>query len=313
MKYIQDIQDIINEMELNQQPINEIAHYTSIVALNSIINGISILETSEAYLTLRATYALETDDPDELKEGFEFLIEMLSYIEEGSIDKCRLTTYMDDVKASDRFNHFSEEEIKRWLFGGKRTPFIISFSRYINKLSMWQTPYAKNGEGVCLVFNFSTMVNKTEFININNPFPITYGKRLGYLNYKNLFYDLIRWEYHVFVKKVKCLSNKDDIISQKLQSLEEMCAFISSYFKRENWSFQQEVRIMCTTIVDNPSCVKSDEKGRRFVEVPVPISCLKQVILGPKVKDDYVNEIREKLTPYGFSPDNIIKSKEPLQ
>lgn len=313
MEDIQDIQDIINEMELNQQPVKEIAHYTSIVALNSIIDGICIPEASEAYLTLRATCALKTDDPEELKEGSEFLMEVLSHLDEDHPDKFKLSNYMMDVKASKTLGHLSEDDIQTWFLGGMRTPYIISFARCINQLSMWLMPYSRYGEGGSLVFDFSLMNYSNAQLVIRPPFPIIYGKRLGHLNQKNEFLNLIWKELMYFCMKVENISDPDEITQYKLQALEVIYAFVSSYFKREEWHSQQEVRMMCTTIADHPSCVKKDEKGREYVEVPIPITCLKRVILGPKVNDSYVNEIREKLIPFGFSPDDIFKSKEPLQ
>ena len=310
MKIIQDLQDMINEMELNQQPINEIAHYTSMEALKSILEGIRMPGTN---IILRATSALKTDDREELQEGYDFLMNMLSYIEDGKTKKFRLTNYMDDVRSCDKTKHLSEEEIKRWFFSGIRTPYIVCFSRHVNELSIWQKSYGRNGEGACLVFDFSAMVYENELLNINVPFPIIYGERLGYVNFKNMFYDLIRWEYNDFIDKVDRLSNSCEITSQKLQSIEEICGFISSFFKRDKWHDQQEVRIMCTTKEENSSCVKENEKGQKYVEVPVPITCLKKVILGPKVNDSYVDEIRERLQLYSFRNEDVFKSREPLQ
>lgn len=94
--------------------------------------------------------------------------------------------------------------------------------------------------------------------------------------------------------------------------MEPLYAFVASYFKREKWHNQQEIRIMCTTKNEHPSCVMTDEKKRKYVEVPVPITCLKQVILGPKVHDSQVESIREKLVSFGY-PKEVFKSKEPLQ
>ena len=39
MKIIQDLQDMINEMELNQQPINEIAKFADVLSRNEIMTS----------------------------------------------------------------------------------------------------------------------------------------------------------------------------------------------------------------------------------------------------------------------------------
>lgn len=313
MDNILDIENLINEMELNQQPIKEIAHYTSVEALNSIIDSVQINEASDAFFILRATHALETDDPEELQEGSEFLMEILSNLEEDNPDKYKLSNYMLDIKSSKSLAHLSEDDIRKWFLGGIRTPYIISFSRYIDQLKMWQLPYARCGEGACLVFDFSVMNYSNNHLMIRPPFPIIYGKRLGYLNLKNEFLGLIWSEYGRYCKNVDNISEQEQIVRYKLQALEVVYAFVASYFKREKWHYQQEIRIMCTTYSDNPSCMMMDEKGRKYVEVSVPITCLKQVILGPKVEDSVLESIRERLFPFGYTSDDIFKSKEPLQ
>lgn len=313
MEDIQEIQDIINEMELSQQPIKEIAHYTSIEALNGIINGIQTTEVSKTQLFLRATHIQETDDPEELQEGIDFLMEVLSVLEEGLPEKFKLTNFMTDVKSSNRYKNLSEEDIKKWFFSGIRTPYIISFARYINQLAMWQSPYARNGEGACLVFNFSSMNYSNDQLDIQSPIPIIYGKRLGYLGYKNAFLNLIWKELIGYCNRVNNVSDIDAITLHKLQTIEPLYAFVASYFKREKWHNQQEIRIVCTTKDEHPSCVMTDEKNRKYVEAPVPTTCLKQVILGPKVHDSHVESIREKLAPLGFTSKEIFKSKEPLR
>lgn len=313
MEYLQEIQDIIIEMELSEKPIKEIAHYTSIDALNSIIDGIQMQESSKAYLTLRATSALKTDDPEELQEGSEFLMDILSHLEEDNPDKFRLSNYMNDVHNTQSLCHLSADDIRTWFLGGMRTLYIISFSRYIDQLSMWLLPYPKCGEGACLVFDFSLMNYSNDHLTIRPPFPIIYGKRLGYLNLKNGFLDLIWSEYGRYCKNVVSISEPEQITRYKLQALEVVYAFVTSYFKREKWHNQQEIRIMCTTLNDNPSCVMTDAKNREYVEVPVPITCLKQVILGPNVHDSQVGLIKEKLAPFGFITNDIFKSKEPLR
>ena len=176
-----------------------------------------------------------------------------------------------------------------------------------------QCPYARNGEGACLVFNFSSMNYSNDRLHIQSPFPIIYGKRLGYLGLKNKFFSLIWRELIDYCNKVEDVLDPDNITFYKLQTMESLYAFVSSYFKREKWHSQQEIRIVCTTNDEHPTCVKTDEKKRKYVEVPVPLTCLKQVILGPKVDDLYVKSVREILAPFGFCQDSIFKSKEQLR
>lgn len=309
MYTINDIQEVNNENGLTPNTQSNIAHYTSIGALKCIIAGIH----SDAVLKLRATCASFTDDKEELKEGYEYLMKMLKAFEEGKEEKFKLSNYMSDVQDVDKYNRYSEENLKSWFYSERRTPYILCFSHLVDEISMWQTPYAQSGEGACLVFNLSTMRYDNTKLLINEPLPVVYGDRLGYHKEKQLFQNLIMDKYYEFAKKISQIEEKDTITSLKLQSLEEICSFISSYFKRGKWYFQQEIRIMCNTIEDCPSCVKEDDKKRPYVEVPIPLSCLRKVIIGPKASDSNVDDIRNRLSLFGFNSEDVYKSNEPLR
>lgn len=312
---IQDIQEMLEEFDMCQNSHSEVGQYTSIKALHKIIEGIDVEKKS---LVLWATDARFSNDETELKEGYDFVLNIISKFDECLDSRIpavyKLSNFEETMKHSENYSRISPCDIFKWFYDGVRTPFIMSFSKHIDKVRMWNTEYGHFGEGVCIVLDFSKMIYNNPVIDINSPFPIVYGNRLGNLPAKNQFIATILKEYVDYIKKVITEKNIDRIIEQKLQSLDVLFAFVSSYFKSEKWHYEQEVRMMCTTKEDNSIILKTDkDKGKMYIEVPIPISCIKKVIFGPRVKNDIVERFKTCSHLLELNPDNIFKSNEPLR
>ncbi len=310
--HLQDVIDEINEADYCKQVISELAHYTSVEALCSILKSVFFVE-GRSYLVLRATNALYTNDREELQVGYNFLIEYLKKLEDGRPEKCQITNYLVDAKNSNRFKQYLETDYLNWFYSGQMTPYVISLSRIIDKVSMWKQEYGRGGNGVCLVLDMSTMEYKSDEIDINCPFPIVYGERIGYLKEKELFIKTIFHNYQDFLNIVRDIDDLDDIIELKLLAFRNLCSFLSSYFKSEKWHDEQEVRIMCTTKEENAQCVKHDENRRPYINVFVPLTCLKRIIIGPTVRNEIREEIMSKALRIGLTLNNIVVSQEPLK
>ena len=310
--HLQDVIDEINEADYCKQVISELAHYTSVEALFSILQSVSCMDGC-SYFVLRATNALYTNDKEELKVGYNFLIKYLKKLEDGRPEKCQITNYLVDAKKSNRFKQYIETDYLNWFYSGQMTPYVISLSRIIDKVSMWKQLYGRGGNGVCLVLDMSTMEYKSDEIDINCPLPITYGKRIGFQKEKELFIMTIMHEYQDFLNLVRDIDDLDNIIELKLQAFCNLCSFVSSYFKSEKWHDEQEVRIMCMTKENNALCIKHDEKKRPYVNVFVPLTCLKRIIIGPTVRNEIREGIMSNALKIGLSPNNIVVSQEPLK
>lgn len=311
---IHNMMDEINEAVANQQEVSEIAHYTSIKVLHNIIRDVKSSEDNST-LILRATSALYTNDKDELKNGYDFLKDTLKKLENGSQipESLRLSSFLDDTKQSEKYRRYTEKKFLNWFYDGVRTPYVISFTRYIDQLHLWQKPYGRTGEGCCLVFDFAKMKYDNADIDINTPLAIVYSNRIGYLETTKTFFSLIFMEYNKYLKNASGVNEKDCILGLKLQTIDVLCGFVSSYFKGEEWHDEQEWRLMCTTKDENSDCIKQDEKGRPYVEVPIPLKCLNRIVLGSRVKTNIVNEIKRNACILGLSPENIFISKTPLK
>ena len=242
-------------------------------------------------------------------------MEAFKKIEKESLipDSLYLSKFLDDAKQSEKYNSYKEKDFLNWFYGGVRTPYVIAFTRYIDQLHMWQKPYGRNGEGCCLIFDFANMKYDNADIDINTPLEIVYSNRIGYLGTINQINSLIFVEYNKYLGEVSSMDDKNKILNLKLQTIDVLCGFVSSYFKGEQWHDEQEWRLMCTTKDENSNCIKQDEKGRPYVEVPIPLKCLNSVVLGPKVNKDFIDIIKRNAYFLELSPENIIISNTPLK
>ena len=312
---LQDIQESIEESEMSENNQKEFAHYTSIDVLEKLIASSN---NSDRCMTFWAFDARSTNDRDELQIGYNFVInhikEFDSCLDNDVSDIYKLSNYEETLLLSSKYRKIPHAYIKGWLYDGIRTPYIISLSKHIDKNHMWNTMYGNLGKGVCLVFDFSQMNYRNTDISINSPLPVIYDNRLGYLPAINTFIEVIFHEYKYYINQVTQQDNIDKIVELKLQALDVLCAFVSSYYKSEKWHTEQEVRIMCTIKRDNTNCVKCHkESGRSYIEVPVPLACLKRIILGPKVDSCIVEKTKTYAMVLKLNPENIYKSNEPLK
>lgn len=312
--HFNDLIGEIEEMNMNLLKNNLLAHYTSIDVLMHIINSIERSENRNTFV-LRATNANQTNDCNELQVGYNFLMEIFSSFENivNLPEKMKITNWEKDITESKTFGIYTIEDYIRWFYDGCQKPYIISLSKRIDELDLWIKPYGRNGEGVCLVFDFSLMNYDNLDIDINCPFSIVYGKRLGYWQITSLFIRIIAFEFNCYLNSIAPHLDKEKMIECKLLSIKEICYFVSSYFKSEKWHEEQESRIMCTTKDENTRCVRIDEKSREYVDVPIPISCLKEIIIGPKVSDDIVKIVKSYSGVLNIPSCKIFKSKEPLK
>lgn len=313
-KYFQDMIDEAKEAIANQQEIKDLAHYTSVDVLRKMVHSIQCNEDKN-HLVFRATSIRFTNDSKEIDEGYQFLIKTLVSLERSSQipEPLWLSTYLLDAEKSEKYHKYEKEDFFNWFYDGIRTPYIISFSRNVDDLKMWHKPYGRAGEGCCLVFDFSEMEYTNSQLSISYPSPVVYNNRIGYLNVTNEFLKAIYKEYKYYLGKTNGVKNLDDILDLKLQTIDSLCSFISSYIKNEKWHDEQEWRLVCTTNEEHSNYIKQDDTGRPYVEVPISLSCLNKIILGPKVEERIVSEFRNLANYWKLSPDNIYKSEEPLR
>lgn len=308
---LQNIQEIVEESVLSNSNQKVFGHYTSVDALRKILKGYN---KDSKCLSLWATDARCSNDEHELQTGFDYLMDYIKILDSGVIEKYRLSEFWKDLDKSAKYNDITAQDIVNLFFEGSRTPYIISLSKYIDDLNMWKQIYGHGGEGVCIEFDFSNTDITHPDLYITQPTTVAYTGRIGYLNTLNMLQNRIIYEYVEYLNNVVKKSDTDDILSMKIQTLDIICSEVSSYIKNGKWHNEQEVRIVCYTKEDDSKIVKNDDSSyRRYVEVPIPVSCIKKITLGPKVNNNTLKEIQQVSHIIGLKSENVIKSNEPLR
>lgn len=308
---LQNIQELVEEIVVSNSDQKVFGHYTSTEVVLKVLKG---YDTKSNCIFLWATDARHSNDKHELQTGFDYLMNLVKLLDSEIFEKYRLSTFWKDLANSEKYKDLSAQSIVNYFFEGSRTPYIISLSKYIDDLNMWKQMYGHGGEGVCIELDFFDADIIHPGLCINQPTTVAYIGRLGYLSTLNMLQNRVMYEYIEYIKNVANKSDIDDILKMKIQTLDLICSEVSSYIKDGKWHSEQEVRIVCNTKEDNSELVKIDESlNRKYVEIPIPISCIKRIILGPRVNNNILKEIQTVSYTIGINPEKIIKSNEPLK
>ena len=322
-----DMNTLTDNLEITRNAIatynttNSIAHYTSIDVLKNIASGV-YHNQGEYFINLRATDGSQTNDRGELMLGHDYLMETLYQLESingYNEDKYRLSTYQENIKCLEKYKQYSDEEIgsslSKLFFGGIRKPYIICFTTRIDDLNIWNSSYGNNGKGICLIFNFEKMKFDNPRILVNEPLRVVYGNDPGYLEERTILFKAIDTVYCEYVRTVETMSDEDAILQLKIAQIEVLCSFVSSYFKTEDWREESEVRIVCMLKHEmfNSEICYCEKTRKGYLNIPIPLSILKQIYIGPCVKTPQIKEIKECAKVLKVAPENVIISNKPLR
>lgn len=156
----------------------------------------------------------------------------------------------------------------------KGIPFVISFSTLEDWLPMWLN-YADDGRGVCLKFDKEALVRN--LIKKEEQYP------------EWIRADLCRYskskEFESLYKKVKD-SNRNGIFTENIkenQQLYHEFSFQSAFLKDESFEPECEWRLV---IFANNYLFYPNNNGRvARTRIDIPLSCLKEIRLGPCAKE----------------------------
>lgn len=304
---------------MEERIVNELGHYTSINVLESIAN--SILKTdNNQYVVLRATDAFHTNDRDEIWEGYDYVMKILATIDNLAGDQIkaeyRLSGLFEDMKKSMRFKTYTTNQVKQWLLQEYSTPYVICFTSAIDRTKIWETGYGRNGKGICIVFDLTNVHRVQNGMFIHGPIKVVYNNSIGYANEKFLFEKVILKAYNDYYHDVSFITELDEIIEKKVQAVDQFCSLISSFIKNEEWSHEEEFRIAAIrhNYPTSEKCsIRKKEDGMAYVELKIPLSCLKKIIIGPRVDNNEVEKIMSAARSLGLLPKSVVKSKSPLK
>ena len=112
------------------------------------------------------------------------------------------------------------------------------------------------------------------------------------------------------------LDDFDAILNRKIVAMDQVCSLISSFIKSEDWHDECEERMVALRhfipykYTPKPVIQKN---GKSHIEVDIPVSCLKKIIIGPRSDKDNIKKVIEMAELAGLSHNNVAISKKPLK
>ena len=184
-------------------------------------------------------------------------------------------------------------------------PFALCFSDSENHIPMWNM-YANHGKGVCLMFNFEELHKYFEIL--------CNTKQDDFNSVKFSFCDYQEVNYKNEDEK-PLFSNFEYPNTDELKKAITEDAFI----KPLSFNYENEWRLMVWQSWYPTKKQKLFFKVRNdelcpYVKIPIPVDCLKQIILSPFASDQMIDSVRILIA--NFAPGhfiNVLKSEISLK
>lgn len=274
--------------------LNRVYHYTSVDALFAILEGYrNRKDKNQAFLPFWASNIFDENDKSEMEDGYNYIKQFLPQFEiDNSIpEKQRLSEIYKDTNCEEMcrkdFLRLKKKETTEYGI----VPYIISLSKLHDFLPMW-TLYGNMGKGVCLVFDFEKL--------INDSFSSEVSFSIGNVAYdedsaKSSVIEILSRSYFIFN------SSRD-----KISNLADLCFFLSPFFKRKDYKYEQEVRIVTNKPYgfneDGLTHITKDtlnhilngtkeHKIEKHIEFPISASALSEVTIGPNADSKVLEHI----------------------
>lgn len=249
--------------------MNELYHYTTIEAVNSIIrdNGITLWATRYDYL----------NDKSEFIHGVDTINKCLSEFEE--------TEKINEVERISQYADTLGKEMKK-LYSEKEIGFYtISLSEEGNSLPMWNT-YSKNCNGIALCFNSNLIKECIENFSSIKPLP-PYENLLKKIKYTHEdVLEIIKNQYHLLKS-----NSKQSSIGNYINLLN----FLAICIKNKCFEYEKEWRIIIKdddyTVEGNKNLTKGCTFQTQFrvkngmlipyKEISFPKEALTRIMVGP--------------------------------
>lgn len=295
-------------------------HYTPIEAFMKMLDGIG-----NGKFKFHASSIFSLNDPSEMKYGYGEIMKKLPHIEaEFSISNA-------NYKLSEMWNKDKSYSYEEWykihlnkMKEYSQYPYVISYSRNRDNLQLWGM-YGDNGRGIALGFDlriyfFERLSQKglrildsthLDFENIHS-IDVEYGS----MSMKSKLYFLVRGEYIKYLKEVQGITDKEEIVQKQLNALSRIMILVAPFVKHEAYEFEKESRII--QVHKNIEDIKFKPNVRGgltpYIEVEIPTSYLKEVIIGPCCDFDLIKKCIEiRLLQKGIGDVEIAPSAVPYR
>lgn len=265
-------------------------HYTSIEALFSILEGYR--QNDHYALPFRAYSVYNTNDPREMKLGFDTVKDILPAFEKSYSHNMNLSEVYENPQYETECKNQCFKRPKDGLVEMDSVPYTISFSCKRDFLPMWSM-YGANKRGVCLKFNTGNLIESLR--GEGQPCFVYYAG-----DEDNIIKDyLLPILYISDAKEI----NRTLAIEEKIVNLSSICDCISPFVKCNDWAYEAEFRLayyehykaeVGLKIGGLPvSLVK--HKIKEYIEnIPIRAEALAEVIIGPLANFPVVEHVLNK-------------------
>lgn len=308
--------------------MEHIYHYTSIEAFDKMLKDMKEAGTSN--LKFWASNIHYMNDPHELEFIYDELIKVLPEIEREIGIKEFPFSSIFSMNSNQGFTIDFLKDIRDNVFNRIfKSAFAISFSKKKDYLPMWYL-YGNNGCGLCLEIDYEAL-NKYIGLDAGN-----LAKRMFELSYD------IK-EKNIWNKILYFYKSYHDVLSEQSENVNpiEQCRVFTArvllelapFLKHPTYSYEEEVRLFYHVIIEGDAddiIAKGDVEPMNgmlgkynlpevrvrngllvpYVEIDIPLNCIKTVIVGPTLYPQLQSEALRVLFRRAGIKDIRIKESE---
>lgn len=295
-------------------------HYTSIDSFMSIFDGIE-----DGKFRFHANSIFSLNDPTEMEYGYREICKLLPEIEkELSISDAK-------YKLSGIWSIDPQLSLDEWMNrhlkmmkNNFQHSCVISYSRHRDNLQLWGM-YGDNGKGVALgldvrnyyIERYSTDGQIThDWTHMDPDVPHAVDVEYDTISPMSIPYLYTKWEYSQYWKSVQHIIEKDKIIDEQIKTLTQMMMIVAPFVKHGVYSYEKESRIIQVHKTLSDIKFKKNARGSitPYIEVEIPTSCLKEIIVGPCCDFDLMKKCIEiMLLQKGIEGVEISRSSVPYR
>ena len=287
-------------------------HYTSVEVLMALLDNYK-----NDTFKFHASSVFSLNDPTEMKYGYEKIIELLPQIEEElSIkdEKYKLSYFWksDTMHTPDRWHQLHLDMMENTF----QHPFILSYSRNRDTLPMWNM-YGNKGAGVALGLDLRIYFCKRQLIGGKNIYdmthfdldkPHTIDVEYGRVPCLSTPYEIAKMFYDLYWKDVQNVTKNHKLAEIQLIAITQIMKVAAPFVKHQAYEFEKESRLIQFHNNINDIKTKFNSLGKLipYIEVGIPKTCLKEIIIGPCCDSNIVRKCIElKMLQKGINLQNI--------
>ena len=265
-------------------------HYTTFETFLRILQGIKLVG-KEPMLHLHATRIDKVNDPTEMSIKKETLLRLIQHYEQKK-------NVSQVFRIADKIKDMSQSEINHIIKSekGEHPPYVACFSKKRDYLPMWSL-YGDKHHGVCMCFSDGITKIKNGAILIYGDVAYSLRKESDSVN--------SGLDIHYMFPNTRQEGIKS-IVS-------DILSCISPFIKNGNYSYEREFRLCVYNYQEEEEFSVRYVSTDDFISLPVPVSSLKQVILGSKVPLKITEQLLQKFFDKEHYEIDIIPSRIPYQ